>query len=163
MAARTLRDGYSNFKFAQALEPQDVAAGAKTTGLSIDTKGYDSVTFIINVGDNTGGGAFSADNRFQLMLEHYNSAAGAWSECYPSQMIHSVIGMAGAYSTLNSGIFMSITSANQSAAYAVGYKGPHRSVRIAISEIGAPSTTSFAALAVLGYPNDWPVNVPVGD
>lgn len=156
-----IRDGYSNFSFLQALEPQDVAAGAKTTGIAIDTRGYDTVTFVVNVGDNTGGGAFSADNRFQLMLEHYNSTAGAWSECYPSQMLHSVTGMDGAYSTLNSGIFASITSANQSQTHAVGYRGPHRSVRIAISEIGAPSTMSFGAIAILGLPGDWPVNTPV--
>lgn len=163
MAGNTLRDGYSNFKFFQALEPQDVAAGAKTTGIAVDIKGFETATIVVNVGDNTGGGAFSADNRFQLMLEHYNSAAAAWSECYPSQMIHSVVGMAGAYSTLNSGIWKSITSANQSATFAVGYKGPHRSIRLAISEVGAPSTMSFAAVAVLGQPHDWPVMEPVGD
>ena len=163
MPARTLRDGYSNFKWLQALAPQDVAAGAKTTGTAIDTQGYDTATIIVNVGAYTGGGAFSADNRFQLMLEHYNSAAGDWSECYPSQMIHSVIGMAGAYSTLNSGIFRSITSANIGEVCAVGYKGPHRSIRIAISEVGAPSTMSFAAMACLGLPNIWPVMEPVGD
>lgn len=163
MAARTLRDGYSNFKFLQALAPQDCAAGAKTTGTAIDTRGYDTVTFVINVGDYTGGGAFSDNEWWQLMLEHYNSAAGAWSECYPSQMIHSVIGMAGAYSGLDSGIFMSVTSANVGYCYAVGYKGPHRSVRIALSEETAPSTMSFAAIAILGLPGDWPVMEPVGD
>ena len=156
-----IRDGFSNFSFLQALEPQDIAAGAKTTGISIDRRGYDTVTFVVNIGDYTGGGAFSADNRFQLMLEHYNSTAGAWSECYPSQILHSVVGMDGAYSTLNSGIWASITSAHTSTVAAVGYRGPHRSVRIAISEIGAPSTMSFGAIAMLGLPADWPVNTPV--
>lgn len=159
----SIRDGYSNFKFFQALEPQDVAAGAATNGVAVDTQGYDTATIVVNVGNYTGGGAFSADNRFQLKLEHYNSTAGAWSECYPSQMIHSVVGTGGAYSTLNSGIFMSITSANVSNVYAVGYKGPHRSIRLATSEVGAPSTMSFAALAILGEPANWPVNTPIGD
>ena len=92
----TLRDGYSNFKFFQALEPQDVATTA-VEGVAVDIKGYDTATIIVNVGDNTGGGAYSDNDWHQLMLEHYNSTAGAWSECYPSQMIHSVIGQAGAY------------------------------------------------------------------
>ena len=156
-------DGYSNFAFFQALEPQDVASGAKVTGVAMDVRGYETCTFIINIGDYTGGGAFSADNRFQLMLEHYNSTAGAWSEVYPSQMIHSVLGMDGAYSTLNSGIFQSVTSANVSTVAVVGYKGPNRSVRIAISEVGAPSTMSFAAVAILGLPANWPVNTPIGE
>lgn len=155
-----MRDGYSNFAFFQALEPQDVAAGAKTTGVSIDTRGYDTATFVVNVGNYTGGGAFSADNRFQLMLEHYNSTAGDWSEVYPSQMLHSVVGDRTAYSALNSGIWQSITSAHVSDVYVVGYIGPHRSIRIAISEVGAPSTMSFGAVAILGLPANWPVNTP---
>lgn len=155
------KDGYSGFSFFQALEPQDVASGgAATTGSTVDTRGYETATLLVNIGEYTGGGAFSADNRFQLMLEHYNSTTGilAWSECYPSQMIHSTVGEAGAYSTLNSGIFMSVTSADVGTVAAVGYKGPHRLIRIRISEVGAPSTMSFGAVAVLGLPANWPVN-----
>jgi len=160
----TLRDGYSNFKFFQALEPQDVATGS-VTGVSVDTRGFDCATIVVNVGYATGAGALSADNVHQLMLEHYNSTAVAWSECYPSQMIHSVIGMAGAYSTLNSGIFQSIASVTSFASqtYAVGYKGPHRFIRLRISDVGAPSTYSMGAIAVLGLPGDWPVSEPIGD
>lgn len=158
------RDGYSNFAFYQALEPQDVAAGGATNGLQIDTQGYDTAIIIVNIGDYTGGGALSADNRFQLMLEHAHASDGSastWSECYPSQMLHSVVGADGAYSTLNSGIFQSITSAQVSDVYVVGYKGPRQYIRLRISEVGAPSTISMAAVAVLGLPANWPVNTPV--
>ena len=58
---------------------------------------------------------------------------------------------------------MSVTSANQSQTYAVGYAGPHRTIRLRISCETAPSTMSMAAIAVLGLPNDWPVMEPVGD
>lgn len=165
------RDLYSHLKFYQALVPQDVASGAATNGLTIDTRGYHGCVFVVNLGAMTGGGAMSADNRWQLKLEHgLASATGVstWSEVYPSQMIHSVLGMAGAYSTLNSGIFQSIASTTDISAgtgkvFYVGYKGPRRYVRIAISEVGAPSTISAAALAILGMPDDWPVTVSVGD
>lgn len=158
-------DGYSGFRFFQALAPQDIIAGGATTGATVDTQGYDTATIVVNVGAPTGG-ALSADNRFQLMLEHYNSAGvSAWSECYPSQMIHSVVGQAGPYSALNSGIFESIASitsyANQT--YAVGYKGPHRFIRLRISEVGAPSTHSMGAIAILGKEANWPINGPVAD
>lgn len=171
------RDLYSNLKFFQAMTPQDVASGGQTSGLAIDTKGYDGVVFVINCGLMTSTGSLAAAERWQLKLEHaladtYDTAAsasdGTWSEVYPSQMIHSVIGMAGAYSTLNSGIFQSITSvADISAAtgkiFVVGYKGPRRFVRIAMSEVGGASTISASAIAVLGGPQVWPVNSPVGD
>ncbi len=155
----SIRDGASNFKFFQAIAPQ-VTAVAAVTGAAVDIKGFETATIIVNVGQQTGGGADSATSRHQLKLEHYNSTAGAWSECYPSQMIHSVTGANGAYSTLNSGSFQSLGSLTSygSAAYAVGYRGPHRTIRVVVSQVGVPSLYSVAALAVLGLPADWPVS-----
>lgn len=160
-----MKDGYSNFKFFQALAPQDIATGS-VEGATVDTLGFQTAVIVVNVGAPTGGGALSADNRHQLMLEHYNSAGvSAWSEVYPSQMLHSVVGEYGSYSTLNSGIFQSIASttsfANQ--VYMVGYKGPHRFIRLRISDVGAPSTYSMGAIAILGLPANWPVNTPAGE
>lgn len=158
------RDGYTGFKFFQCLEPQDVAAGAATNGVSIDTLGFETCTIVVNVGTWDGGGALSAaDNRFQLKLEHANSDADGsvnFSEVYPSQMLHSVVGIFGAYSALNSGIFQSIHSATSFACrvYAIGYVGPRRWVRVVVSEVGAPSTYSMGAIAVLGLPANWPVS-----
>jgi len=162
--ANTLRDGYSNFKFFQALAPFITTDPPAHAGVAVDNQGYDTVTFIVNVGDTASGGAMAADDFHQLKLEHYNSTALAWSECYPSQIIHSVVGMAGAYSALNSGIFQSISSGTEgSTTYYVGYKGPHRLVRIYISGENTPSTMQIGAIAVLGLPGDWPVTNPVGD
>lgn len=165
------RDLYSHLGFFQALAPQDIVAGAATNGLTIDLRGYDGCVFAVNAGALTGGGAFSADNRWQLKLEHglaSDAGVSVWSEVYPSQMIHSVLGGAGAYSTLNSGIFQSIASTTDLSAgtgkmFVIGYKGPRRYVRIAVSEVGAPSTMSIAAIATLGLPSDWPVLEAVGD
>lgn len=175
--ANIKKDLYSHLKFYDALSPQDIAAGAATNGLAIDTRGYNGVTFVVICGAMTGGGALGAAQFWQLKLEHaladtYTTAAsasaGTWSEVYPSQMIHSVLGMAGAYSTLDSGIFQSITSTTDISAgtgkvFVIGYKGPRRFVRIAFSEEGAASTISAAAIAVLGFPDSWPVIEPVGD
>jgi|SaaInl8_200m_RNA_FD_contig_31_1299480_length_1007_multi_4_in_0_out_0_1 hypothetical protein len=161
----TLKDGYSNFAFFQAFLPFATTdpIGAGHDGISIDTKGYETCTFIFNIGAATGGGAWAADDFFQLQLEHYNSVAAAWSECYPSQMIHSVIGEAGAYSALNSGIFQSIASETDcSTLYRVGYIGPHRFVRVGISAELTPSIISVAAICICGLPRNWPVNTPVG-
>ncbi len=167
------KDLYSNLAFFQALVPQDCVAGAATTGLTIDTLGYDRAVMVVNLGAMTGGGAMSADNRWQLKLEHaWINAAGTgasdWSEVYPSQMIHSNIGMAGAFSNLNSGIFESIMSTTDISAgtgkvFYVGYKGPRRFIRLVLSEVGAPSTISAGAVCVCGGANVWPVRNPVGD
>jgi hypothetical protein len=161
------RDGYTGFKFYQVIAPQDIVDGAQTLGEQVNTKGYETITFVVNVGANTSAGAFSADNLIQAKLEHaHESAAGlasTWSEVYPSQMIHSVIGEDGAYSTLASGVFLSIDSVAgfASTAYAVGYKGNRQYVRVVISGVGAPSVYSMGVLAILGMPMNWPVNEAV--
>lgn len=162
--ANTLRDGYSNFKFFQILAPEDIGDTA-VESIAVDLQGFDTATIIVNVGAPTGGGANAATDFHQLMLEHFNSVASVWSEVYPSQMIHSVVGLAGAFSTLDSGIFASIASQldNLSQTHAVGYKGPHRTIRLRISQESSPSLVSMAAIAILGLPGDWPVNTPVGD
>jgi hypothetical protein len=163
----TLRDGYSNFKFLQGIDPFITTDPPAHAGDEIDIKGFDTVTLIVNVGEVASAGAMAADDFHQLKLEHYNSDAGAWSEVYPSQMIHSVVGaaatVAGA-SVLNSGIFQSIASSTDgSTVYYVGYKGPHRTVRLYISGELTPSVMLVGATWKLGLPSDWPVTEPIGD
>jgi len=163
----TLRDGYSNFGFFQGIAPFITTDPPAHAGIAVDIKGYDTATLIVNVGDLASAGAMAADDFHQLMVQHYNSDAAAWSECYPSQMIHSVVGaaatVAGA-SVLNSGIFQSLASSTDgSATYYVGYKGPHRTVRLYISGENTPSTMQIGAIWKLGLPSDWPVTEPVGD
>jgi hypothetical protein len=158
----SIRDGYSNFGFFNAMSPITLTDATAETGYTVDTKGYETATMVVYVGSCTSAGAFGAANFWQLMLEHYNSTAAAWSECYPSQMIHSVVGQNGAYSGLDSGIFQSLVEVTaRSTIYAVGYKGPHRFIRLRISCEGAPSLFSVAAICVCGNPANWPVNTPV--
>jgi hypothetical protein len=78
-------------------------------------------------------------------------------------MIHNIIGEDGAYSTLASGVFLSIDSVGgfASTAYAVGYKGARQYVRIVVSGVGLPSVYSMGAIAILGLPHNWPVTSPV--
>lgn len=159
-----MRDGYSSFAFYQALAPFITTDPPAHAGIAIDLRGAEACTFLVNVGDTASAGAMAADDFFQFKLEHYNSTAGAWSEVYPSQMIHSVIGMDCTYSTLDSGIFQSIASATDgSAVYAVGYKGPHRSVRIYISGENTPSTMQIGAICILEKLHHWPVNSAIGE
>lgn len=161
------RDGYTGFKFYQALDPQDVVDGAALTGYEINSKGYETLTFAVNVGRNTSAGAFSTDNEIRIMMEHAHDdgtglAGSTWSEVYPSQMINSTYGDDGAYSALNSGTFLVINSVGGfgSTVYAVGYKGPRQWVRVRTSGVGLPSVYSLGIIAILGQPNNWPVNSP---
>jgi len=160
------RDGYSNYAFVQALAPFITTDPPAHAGLSVDMRGYDTAVFCVNVGDLASAGAMAADDFHQFKLEHASmSAAGidAWSEVYPSQMLHSVVGEGGAISALDSGIFQSIASATDgSATYYVGYRGPRRWVRLYLSGENTPSTMQVGAIAILGRGGTWPVNTPIG-
>jgi hypothetical protein len=114
-------------------------------------------------------GSWSNGNNHLFLMEHADLSAagtiGEWSEVYPSQILHSVYGQGGAFSTLAlapSGLWATITSGTWSdTVQAVGYVGERRFVRIRISALSVPSTMSMAGIAMLGYPADWPVMTPV--
>ena len=161
-----LRDGYSDFKFFDALSSicGDEANGLAINGIAVDRQGFDTVTFVVDIGRLES--MTTAASWFVLKLEHYNSVALAWSEVYPSQMLHSVVGMDGAYSDLTqnpSGIFQSLVhSVGGSATYFVGYKGPHRLARVVLSgTLNSGASCNIAAIAILGLPSSWPVNTPI--
>ncbi len=164
------RDGYSNFSFLSALVPRAFALGAAYTGVSIDMRGYDTCTFVVNVGTtatstNTWGGA----DYWNAMLDlGWSNAAGAvqWSEAnsYVSLILHSVYGEAGAYSVMASAKWMSWDSIDYlSTTCAIGIKntGKFRWARLRLSETGACSNCGFGATAILGKGGTWPVNTPI--
>jgi len=90
-----VRDGYSNFKFFNAIAPQSINAAAGFAGETIDRQGYETVTFLHAITVDTSGvvsGAFagSALSGAWLRMQHGESnAAGTvvWSNCQKSQML----------------------------------------------------------------------------
>lgn len=165
-----LRDGYSNYRFFQAIKPQDIATGlegAAIVGETIDIQGYQTVTFIIN--HDTISSAAGASVAQFIMQHGLVSAAGVsvWSDVDASMMIHSVVGAGGAFSTsAELGIFHSagaVNASTTSGVFFVGYKGFGRQfVRIKVSASAAAAHGfSAGAICKLGLPDTWPVNEPV--
>jgi hypothetical protein len=159
------RDGYSNFGFYNAI-PSDIYSAA-ITGRTIDMRGFDTITFMVNAHSLASGGALSADNVYRLILQHglaSDAGVSTWSLVPLSQIIHSVEG--GYDSTASDGVWQSLETATQALStdiYAVGYKKDvlHRYIRLYVSVCGAPSTLWLGAIAKAGLPGDWPVNEPV--
>lgn len=165
------RDNYSNFGYYQAFAPAVTTdAAGSAGGICVDMRGYDTVTFVVNVASYCSGGANGAGDYVVFQLMHgLASAAGVstYSLVPCSQIIHSVVG--GYDSTASTGEFLSLASASEiaasgnSAVYIVGYKkdNTHRYIRLNISNVGAASAMMLAATAVLGEPSNWAVNTPV--
>jgi hypothetical protein len=165
------RDGYSDFGFYQAWAPANTTdAAGSAGGLTIDMLGFDTVQLVVNIASYCSGGANGAGDYVVFQLMHgLASAAGVstWSLVALSQIIHSVLG--GYDSTASTGNFLSLASASEiaasgnSAVYIVGYKKDvlHRYLRLNISNVGAASAMVLAATAILGKPDNWPVNTPI--
>lgn len=152
------RDLFSGLKTFQALPPQDLD-GTALAGTTVDTQGFDRVLLVVNMGQWTGGGDLSADNRHTVALQHASqSAAGVdtWQAVPSIYMLRSETG------AVTSGIFLSMASAadNSEVAHKIGYLGPLRNVRLHFSGVGVPSVMSASALAILGDPQAWPVTEP---
>ena len=162
---------YSNFGFYQTLPPEVTtdAAGA-SNGITVDMRGFNAATAIVNVCSYCSGGANGAGDYVIFVLQHgLASAAGvsAWSNVPNSLLIHSTMG--GYDSTGETGVIVSLMSASEiassgnSAIYYIGYKGDnlHRYLRVKLSNVGAASAMMAGATIVLGEPANWAVNETV--
>lgn len=151
------RDGYSGAGFFDALSPQDLD-GTAVEGTTVDTQGFETVTFVVFAGDLTSAGAMSADNRHTFALREADvstvaSTPGAYTAVNSLDMIKS------GSEAITSGVWQSITSTTDgSTIYQIGYRGKKRFVQLHFSGTGAPSVLSACAIAVLGLPANWPVN-----
>ena len=158
------KDVYSNFGFFQAIPATTDVGTALITGETIDIQSYEAITFVVNVGATDGATTTFAATDHEFQIQHgLASAAGVstWSVVpYGSQLIHSVVSQG---QTLTSGVWQLIASYTQaSTVYAVGYKKDkdHRYVRIMVSASGTPSVVELGAVAICGFPNNWPINTP---
>lgn len=161
------RDTYSNFSFYQAMYTvlHDEANAAAITGRTIDTRGYEGVTFVVTTGEIESMTTSTA-SYFCFILEHTDaSALGAGPSDYTAvtdgnHIIHSVQSVG---TTLTSGIWEDVVNGAEhgSRTYAIGYIGPKRYTRIRVSgTLDSAASINIGAIAILGYPANWPINDP---
>jgi len=175
-----VRDGFSNFLFYCALPPG--AKAAAEAGRTVDRRGFETVTFVVTVENFSlsNGSVYSA---MFVRLQHATSnAAGvlAWSNCQASHMLFDAtmsglvtagqshglwaVGSCGSGPAegvwLHFGLSQSLIGSMESRAYAVGYVGERRWVRVYLSQstAGDQSDVELGAIAFLGLPGTWPVN-----
>ncbi len=159
-----LRDGYSGFGFFDALTPV-TWTGAAVTGPTIDTVGYETVTFALYTGDIS----VSTTSYITIRMQHASASAagndGVWSYVSEGHVLGSEFSL---YTTVTSGrVFSMCISAGsvavyESAVFMVGYRGKRRYVRLMTENIAGHSAAGdvnvYGAVAILGLPANWPVN-----
>lgn len=171
-----VRDGYSNFKFFEMLEPSEYAAAVmpasgELSSISMDTQGYDTATIIINVGSATFADSGSC---MTLRLMHADSyTAASYDNVSAGDLIGSdwTLNSGGAISfggemALTSGIIMDFdvpagSTLSAQGQWAFGYKGTRRYLKLMLESTGSVNTGSavLCAIGILGLPANWPVNL----
>lgn len=158
-----LRDDVSNFKFFQAFYPRELSDD-DITGVDVDTQGYESLTFVVNVGRLS---TITSVSYVYFRMQHTDaSALGAGPSDYAYVSATDLIECSA--TSLTSGIWKTFVTAGATAlsqagstAYAVGYCGDKRYVRIVVDCFSTPGDASDAlgGLAILGHPANSPENL----
>jgi hypothetical protein len=126
-----LRDLYSNIGVAQAIVPAVKSAAAD--GITIDTKGYSSIAFLVTTG------AIASSGDFGVAIQESDASASGFAA--PD----------AAFVDSNAPATLA-----ESTTYRLGYRGNKRYVRLQLTKAGGTSI-ALAAAAVLGHPHDLPV------
>ncbi|MBN9335372.1 hypothetical protein [Devosia sp.] len=125
------RDLYSNIGTAPAIVPAVKTAAAD--GLTIDTKGFNSLAIAVTTG------AVAGDGDFGLALEDSDEAGSGFAAVGADFVDNNAPATLAASST-----------------YKLGYRGHKRFVRLQLTKAGGTSI-ALGAVAVLGNPADAPV------
>lgn len=157
------RDGYSNFKFFACIAPQELVA-ADLTGITVDTQGYESLVFVVNVGNISD---ITSTSYIGFVLEHTDaSALGAGPSGFAVCASADFIGLdstqavtSGIWRTIGAEATAGISAGLGSQTYQIGYRGYKRYVRILIDANDTLDSAQVGAIAILGYPANWPVNL----
>lgn len=185
-----VRDLFSNFKFFEALAPQSwdgtTITGATVDRQGYETLAFVVHAGEIS---NEASAQNSVTSCGWMRMQHGTSnAAGTvvWSNCSAGHILVDIrlsgatantsgflsgslgiINVSNAGSGLANGTFFCVGGVSadkdsfwESKAYAAGYIGDHRWVRIimSVSAAGDTSAVGVAAIAILGLEADWPVN-----
>jgi hypothetical protein len=173
-----LRDGYSSFKFFEMFPAShwgrpDIPFGSnEQSSYSIDTRGYETVTFIVNVGSCDVDGPTSA---MAIALAHAHSyTAASYDYVSATELMGSDINMDSAYTVsfggsmaLTNGVVLNFampaaSTTDGQSMWVFGYRGGRRYLKLLLRGSGTMNTGSInmTAIGILGEPVEWPVNDP---
>ena len=176
----SLRDGYTGFKFFEIFpggtynESLTGAAGS-ASGVTLDTQGYETATFVINLGSVMNAADTSC---MQITLAHADTDDSASmvfvsaSDLFGSDILFNSayvvsfggemrLGLTSASGVIIDTSFATASLASANSTFVFGYKGTKRYLKLMLDSIGANGGGSFTmcAVGIMGLPAGWPVNV----
>lgn len=144
------REHWSGFEYNQSIDPVTLTADANGTG--VDTRGFDSTTIVVLVGES--GDTLSGSVYIEVEVED-SPDDSAWTDCDNADLTSYVTGT-------NTGTIAKIdAAAEDDVVVHAGYIGDKRYVRPVINVTGTHTNgTPIGAAVVNGHPHNYPVNNP---
>lgn len=134
-----MKDLKNNIKVSNALNIQAISTNATTAGAIIDTKGFDSLTFVFQTGTIT-------DGDYTLLIHEGDN--GALSDA-------TAVADADLLGTEALASFAADTDDNKVSK--IGYRGNKRYVRLSVVSTNVTTGGTVGAVAVQGHPQFAPV------
>ena len=140
-------DQASNIFIERSIDPQEVTDDV--TGETVDTQGYESVTFVLTTG------AY-ADGQYAILLEDSDTGSGGWTEI-PADSGRIINESNFPYSASDTDY--TITSdVSEETNFWIGYTGDKRYVRMMIYEDMANNGFGISSICILGNPHSAPTS-----
>lgn len=134
-----LTEKASSYKVENALDAVTLTT-LDTNGSTIDTQGFNSVFFAVNVGAN--GGTLDGSNNVTFVLQD-SSDGSTWADVTDTNE-------AGGYTVDGSGVFATVDAGGEAeSTYKVAYTGSDRYVRIK-ADVSGTISLPVGGVAVLG-------------
>jgi hypothetical protein len=134
-----MRDLHHNLAFRRAISPVSVADNTAQVSQIIDTSGFSSLEFAINIG-----AVADADATFTVLVEDGNAANLSDAVAVADSALLGTELLAG----------FQFDSDNQ--VRNIGYIGYKRYVRLTITPVNNASAALLSAMAILGHPSSVP-------
>jgi len=142
----------SNVSISQVLSPQTIQASALNSG-NIDTRGADSVSVVLLVGDIAD--TLSGSVRIDVKIEHADDdgtgSPGAYTACTDEDVLN--------FTGLSSGQFLSVDAGTKELKrYAIDYRGGKRFVKVTATPVSLSTGGPIAMLALKANLTQKPAN-----
>ncbi len=141
-------DGKSGLAFDESLNA--IAKTTDTDCTGVDSKGFSSVTHVVNVGAN--GITFSTTNKVEIELEESDDNATFTDVTSNTSVVGGTVGTNGLWQTIDA-------DGDCNAVYAIGYTGGKRYSRVVLNFSGTHGTgTIFGVTGIKGRPISGPTS-----
>jgi len=176
-----MRDDYSNFKFFEMMgcgiyNDGLTGAAGSLSGTAMDTRGYETVTFICNIGSALNVNPLS-NQHITLMHASVDDSVSyvfvSSSDLFGSDITFNSeyrvsfggsmrLGLTGASGVIFDTSVATASIADANSTWCFGYKGRERYVKFMMDSVGGQGTGSMVLciMGMMGRAANWPVNDP---